>query len=694
MKTKLKSLALSLRGYVTAIFTDVRYLYGRTSDWERDHSRLLHELGIKGERLLTLDFPAIGKHFDMCLDQGAYSPCSLPLTRLCSKAVRVPSFLRGLYLRVFDRDGKLRVAPDPGAILALRTIFMGAKKLRLPYKERSLRNELQEFMRCEQAIRSPTLNWVGDDLFDPQWVSIHQLSDRSLQECVGKHSQDVSRYLHLADILETSTGQLELDLEDSTALRQVGISKGLVDTIQRVADIVSSSLGDLHSEDPSELPKHGPGVVSDVSTGESKYDFPYWTPKTEAIFPYDYYGHLSLGASELSCGAALEYISHEVSSRLIAVPKSAKGPRLIAAEPSAHQWLQQLVLSQLVRRLEQSPIAGAVRFTDQTRNRAFALRGSIDGSFATIDLSSASDRLSCWSVERFFRANPTLLERLHASRTRSASWRQRRPSEHPSFGCILKKFAPMGSACTFPVQSIIYCIISVGVRLWLSRAKVSTHAIEEASARISVFGDDIIVPRLDCPTVIQALEYMGLKVNTSKTFFTGKFRESCGIDAWGGDDVTPPYVLTLLNGFRVLADGTSSVEVSNNFFTKGFWNTSRYLQDLVGKGLNLIPITSRGDLSNTLFSYSGTKLDHLKRRYNVQLQRDEVRCLTTKSSKDRGPCSAVSRLFQWYIEKPRPDTHWVSGVVSRKSSITNSGWHPTEKYAGRSNYSTSLRRER
>ncbi len=685
MKTIRKSLALSLRGYVTAVFQDLQWMYGRPNDWKRDHSRLLHELGIKGERLLTLDFPAVSKHFDMCLDLGFYTPSALPLTGLCSKRILVPAFLRGLYLRIFDHDGKLRAAPCPDAILGIRTLLSGAKKLRLPYKKRSLHDELDEFIRCEQEVQSPSLNWVGDDLFDRKWVSIHGLSDRPVQECVGKHSTHLARRLHLADNLaKPSFGQLELDFPDPLASKRAGISGELVEIMQRVADVVSSSFGDFHIEKPSELPRHGPGVVSDVSTGESKYEFPYWTPKTDAIFSRDRYGSPTLGESVFGLErAAVAYTSHEVASRLIAVPKSAKGPRLIASEPSNHQWLQQLVLSQLVDRLGQTPIRDSVRFDEQGRNRGLALKGSIDGSFATIDLSSASDRLSCWAVERFFRANTTLLERLHACRTRSVRWGG--SPGYPSFGVVLNKFAPMGSACTFPVQSIIYCIVAVSVRLYLAKQPASSYAVNKASARCSVFGDDIIVPKDDCPTVIRALEYLGLKVNTTKTFFTGRFRESCGIDAWGGYDVTPPYVLTLSDGIRNV-DGVSSVEVSNNFFVKGFWNTSRFIQERIGKICKIIPVTSRGDLGCTFFSYSGTSLDHLNHRWNGGLQREEVRCLTVKSSKDRGPCSPTSRLFQWFTEKPLPDIKWISGVVSRKNSVTSSGWHPVDKFLGRVNY--------
>jgi hypothetical protein len=83
----------------------------------------------------------------------------------------------------------------------------------------------------------------------------------------------------------------------------------------------------------------------------------------------------------------------------------------------------------------------------------------------------------------------------------------------------------------------------------------------------------------------------------------------------------------------------------------------------------------------------GEKLDHLRKRYNPHLQREEVRCLTTQSSKDRGPSSSASRLFQWFIEKPQPDTKWVSGVAMRKSSSVSSGWHPSDKFAKTSNSS-------
>lgn len=687
METKPKSLVSSLCGYMRAVFEDCSYLYARPSDCERDYSRLCHELGAKGARLLLLDLPAVAKHFDKCLDQGEYKPCNLPLTGLVSKAVRVPAFLRGLYLLVFESDGKLRSTPCPNAILAVRTILKGVNKLNLPFSDRSLRHELKEFEAIERTLRAPHLNWCGDRLSDvdpglfPGNVSDWRVSRPT---SFGGGLGALVRNLHLADAIPRETSQYGLVLGDRALPCNVDLA--LIGTVQQVADIVSSSFGDLHLEDPSELPKHGPGVVADVGKGESKFDFPYWTPKTDAIFPYDWYGTHTLGCRTY-VRSAMDWVSHEAPSKIVAVPKTAKGPRLIAAEPVHHQWLQQLVMNQLVRRLDKTPIAEAVRFNDQSRNQGFARKGSIDGSYATIDLSSASDRVTCWMVERFCRANVTLLERLHASRTRTAEWVGSKA--YPKFRVLLRKFAPMGSACTFPVQSIIYCTVAVAVDLHLRRKRISSRAIEEASARCSIFGDDIIVPKENCATVIQVLEYLGLKVNTDKTFFTGKFRESCGFDGWGGYDVTTPKLLNLPDTVRFSEVG-AFVEVANNYFHKGFWRTSDWLlQRLDPKHSRLVPVSTNREQNCLIYSYSGVDVSRLKRRYNDRLQRVEVNGIKTKSPKTKIPSSPASRLFQWFIEKPAPETKWVSGVVERKSSSTSSGWYPLDIILARVNYANA-----
>jgi hypothetical protein len=137
----------------------------------------------------------------------------------------------------------------------------------------------------------------------------------------------------------------------------------------------------------------------------------------------------------------------------------------------------------------------------------------------------------------------------------------------------LKKFAPMGSAVTFPVQSIVYACVAVSAILFSTNRKVTSQTIEKAASLVSVFGDDILLPTTALSSLVSLLSYLGLKVNTDKTYGTGQFRESCGIDAFAGVDVTPVYLLN--PDTRVpLAKASSQLEVANNHWRAGLWNAS------------------------------------------------------------------------------------------------------------------------
>jgi hypothetical protein len=66
-------------------------------------------------------------------------------------------------------------------------------------------------------------------------------------------------------------------------------------------------------------------------------------------------------------------------------------------------------------------------------------------------------------------------------------------------------------------------------------------AIAPRTARksILVYGDDIIVPSFMAADATQVLEAVGLRVNVSKSFSSGPFRESCGEEFINGVRVTP-----------------------------------------------------------------------------------------------------------------------------------------------------------
>jgi hypothetical protein len=79
-----------------------------------------------------------------------------------------------------------------------------------------------------------------------------------------------------------------------------------------------------------------------------------------------------------------------------------------------------------------------------------------------------------------------------------------------------------------------------------------------------------------------ALNQFGFKVNTHKSFWKGNFRESCGMDAYSGIDVTPTYMRRLLPVDRTDSHGVAStVALANQFYLKGMWRTAKFLRKVV-----------------------------------------------------------------------------------------------------------------
>jgi hypothetical protein len=261
----------------------------------------------------------------------------------------------------------------------------------------------------------------------------------------------------------------------------------------------------------------------------------------------------------------------------------------------------------------------------------------------------------------------------------------------------MRKFAPMGSAVTFPVQSIVYACMAIASVL-VSEGLTSTHRlssrrIDNAARRVRVFGDDIIVPTTALGDLREYLAFAGLKVNTDKTFGKGKFRESCGIDAYDGYDVSIPYLKSPSSKVSNTNFG-SVLDVSNNYFRKGFWHVADWLRSLADPHWDRLPVVAYATQpaindSEDLYregglpgweSFSGELLSRLPHRWNAKLQREEVRIFTPTGKKTTLPTNGSYRLFQWFIEKPRPDTKWSSGTTGKVVSVWRRGWAPVGYY--------------
>lgn len=635
-------LATFLKGCIRSIFEDGKWMYIQEREWKRDLTRLLSQLDSRGLALLTLDLPALCKHLDRCLDEGSYSNPSLVLTRPKRKADQVPVFLRSVFLRVFTHEGKVLDNPCVEAVLFLRTVFSFAKKLRIECSRKAKDEEIKNFFKTDASLRSPSLRWDLDDFggIGPNGSELRKISVADFR------SQD--------DMFGASTSS---DLD--------------ADHYQRCFDIVASQFGlaDFASatSETGSRPRHGPGAVAEGRLSHSKYNFDFWPAKLQSLFPYDYFALPSLG-----CGFSRDDedvpSGSEPPARLIAVPKTQKGPRLIAAEPVAHQWIQQLLLQELEVGISRSCIADSVKLRRQDINAMLALQGSKDGSLATIDLSEASDRVSLALVERFWRANYSWLSAFHACRSRYLVYR----SERSDIFTMLKKFAPMGSACTFPMQSIIFATICIATAIRGHRPTIAR--MKRASLDIQVYGDDIVVPTHILNDVVKALTFFGLRVNVAKTYSGSSFRESCGIDAFNGWVVTPPRLKEVPLGSP--AQTASLLESSNNFHKAGFWYTARYISSLCSKELNKVPVSRQSGRSLSLFSFVGENVSHLASRWNPAIQQVERRVFQVTQRTVEADMKGWSRLTQYFTELPSPFTKWRSSFVTTRTMRYRPGWVP------------------
>jgi len=236
-------------------------------------------------------------------------------------------------------------------------------------------------------------------------------------------------------------------------------------------------------------------------------------------------------------------------ARLGFVPKTSKTDRTICVEPSLNALGQKGIGSYMKKRLG----LFGVNLRDQSVNQSLALKGSIDGSLATIDLSSASDTVSYALVMSLL---PTgWFNLLDQFRSESV--------EIEGVAVELEKFSSMGNAYTFELESLIFYALSLAVcdsldligRPIYEKGKLLIRA-----GPISVYGDDIIVPVGAVGLLLETLNWCGFEVNTEKSFSTGNFRESCGADWLFGFDVRPWYLKTEVS--------ERSLFIAHNFFLR------------------------------------------------------------------------------------------------------------------------------
>jgi hypothetical protein len=282
----------------------------------------------------------------------------------------------------------------------------------------------------------------------------------------------------------------------------------------------------------TDLARHGPGTTFSSSvanpTAADKYDDVLSLTKGALFYIWNLADTLWLKAlierADRQGVAPLDCVSVSRGNRFAAVPKTALTDRGIAIECSLNVYFQ-LAIGRAIRRSLKRR-AGWNLDTAHTVHREMARIASIDGSFATIDLSNASDSL-CKNLVRILLHGTPWLERMEDLR-----------STHTFFDGkwhLLEKFSSMGNGYTFELETSVFaCLISACLELQ-GYGGVLGHDF-------FVFGDDIIVRTEAAESVVAVLAWAGFKVNKEKTFLRGSFRESCGGDFFLGSPVRGFYL--------------------------------------------------------------------------------------------------------------------------------------------------------
>lgn len=561
-----------------AKFTDVDL----TRDILTINSRYAHE----GLSFLCKTLPAFAKNILISLEAGTFQKST---AFSCQGSRLLPKFLGGLTERLFDaHTGLIKQDACYVSLWAIQMICFFLYKYELPYTEDTE----------AQALAS--------------MVEVNANLPRSFPMEQFPLSEDKGKLLFVAS-------QLADDLL-SPRMGKAGYHCGL-------------DLADIN-------PRHGSGAVNEGGIlPHGKYDFRRFDERLETVYPSSTYLVASPALERFQQARECEYrwkvldgklsfdkvSSHTYvagnrsdrrrrgitrTSKTCTVPKDSRGPRVISEEDKELMFLQLGQKAKLYEFLENHKwTAGHINFTDQTINAALALEGSRTGYWATLDMKDASDRVSLALVHALL--PDSVFRFLYATRSDRTMLR----IGGKELIIELLKFSPMGSGVCFPIEALVFWLLSVATLM-----VVGGQTFKRSRDSVFVYGDDIIVPAQYAQTIIESLQWYGLKFNESKCFINGPFRESCGTDAFKGVNVTPIRLKKRIP--QRLTDAESIVswcKLANMLKTNGLNNVAEHMFSYVEKIVGPLPI---GDADSAyLCRYGKLDVESLPHHRPITLRR-------------------------------------------------------------------------
>ena len=399
------------------------------------------------------------------------------------------------------------------------------------------------------------------------------------------------------------------------------------------------------------VPKHGPGAVAESGVRGiwHKNDALVWTDYMNYLVrPRDSYeGYIRPVMPTTARHVNKDEINVSNRAVIIDVPKTHNKRRLICEMPIAKMFLQQGVMNYFYLLMRYSNARYFVDMKDQERSHDLTKFGSATGLVDTVDSKAASDSILWVIIQKIFENK--YLKWMTACRVSEALL----PTGETR---SMVKYAPMGDALCFPVQTLFFTAVSILAayslvyeRSWqdsvfwdgitLDGSIFSFRYKSKVQKKIlapRVYGDDVISDMRTTSSIIAMLNDLGVEVNEEKSFIGLRttFRESCGIFCKEGEDVTPLRFKVKSLSKRLSGETVASlIDFTNRAGEYGYTtvrrNLTSYILNVDIKGLpksssqrsrkNPILFSSNKDDSFAFYSDMPNNT-HLSTSYNEDLQ--------------------------------------------------------------------------
>ncbi len=604
---------------------------------QADFKTVCQRVEDEGWSFLTITLPKFGKDLEQALEEGGIQANHFEGYKRKRTAdgglSPIPVFLGGFLENIFDIvSGELRshsFLVDSVRIVRQVTLMFG--KMELDCTPKRVQQAFDKYVECERELRD-----IENVLF------MHPRNRANYPGPPPQHVQDkLASFAKASNVL---LGNLFTAVDKK-------VYDGLI------------------------VPKHGPGATADKLKGNRKYDQKQWTERLEVYFSWTEFLYPSYTLA--LCDE--DRVTHvdpgsEVPVTVTAVPKTLKTPRIIAIEPTAMQYVQQGLLEVFEQEVEKDyNLNHFLNWSSQKPNRDLAKQASMapftgSESLATLDLSEASDRVSNQLVMSMLQNHPHLKGAVDACRSRTADVNGELYE--------LVKFASMGSALCFPFESFVFMTIILSAIADSIGTPASPALLKTLRGRVRVYGDDIIVPVRFAKLVIERLEFFGLKVNRSKSFMNGMFRESCGGEYYDGTDVSLTRVKREFPTSRAhVSELVSTVSLRNLLFTAGYRTTVQFLDTIV-EGIIPFPIVEPTSPALGRWSDDPPKAE----RMHPDLQVPLVRAAVVKEKLPRSYLDGSGAIMKFFLrrgESPFNDVKHLERAGRPISSTIKIGWART-----------------